>query len=652
MQNQKHIRIWREIETEINTKWTKFLKTNSYLRSDKKHQLILSLNQAIKKLRTPWHKCLSINIQKELREKRRKLHKNANLIEKYNEKYVLREIKNNLNFFEGKEDSLPYPLDKNQRQAIVRDDKHNLVIAAAGSGKTSVLTARIAYLIRKRKVSSKKILALAFTKAAAGEMEERMKKLFGISIRFATFHSLGLSILSKYGDKDCNLLCEENLTNYLENIFILLLQDSSFISDLVNYLNHIDSNNHIDTKIKVLILENKKFHVWVKERKQKADRMIRDFEEIKIDLYDLLGILYEMKGDIKEICSQVGTFIKLAKSNFLSVKNIKNRLRRNKYTETQKSFGKIAVRIYEKYQEQLTSSKQIDFNDMINKAIKVVQNNLEKFRGKYSHILVDEFQDISNQRAKLIKCFVNKNSKTKLFCVGDDYQSIYRFAGSEIDFFVNFHRFFPRPTKTFLSTNYRCARKIIEASNKVIKNNKKQVKKTVVPFSKSKGDIFLYEMKDTSRYARKLQNRYVFNKVKTLLQEGIDKEEIMIISRFNHTLNELREKLKKSRIKVVNDNASGIRLTTAHSAKGLEAEHVFLLSLTKGKYGFPCEVKDPQVLDIAKNRKVEGKLDEERRLFYVALTRAKKCLYLFTQKDKNSQFLKEMEKFIDKKMII
>ena len=93
---------------------------------------------------------------------------------------------------------------------------------------------------------------------------------------------------------------------------------------------------------------------------------------------------------------------------------------------------------------------------------------------RYDHILIDEFQDISNQRLELIKCFVNEKTNTKLFCVGDDWQSIYKFSGSELSFFVDFERFFEQPAVTNLKINYRSIKSIVDVSTKLINNNANQ----------------------------------------------------------------------------------------------------------------------------------------------------------------------------------
>ncbi|GAG83755.1 unnamed protein product, partial [marine sediment metagenome] len=115
--------------------------------------------------------------------------------------------------------------------------------------------------------------------------------------------------------------------------------------------------------------------------------------------------------------------------------------------------------------------------NLINLAVELTNKEPKKDINRYEHVLVDEFQDISYQRLELIKCFVNENSNTKLFCVGDDWQSIYQFTGSDVRFFVNFKDYFPNPEITYLNSNYRSSQTIVGMSNELIANNKKQITK-------------------------------------------------------------------------------------------------------------------------------------------------------------------------------
>ena len=212
--------------------------------------------------------------------------------------------------------------------------------------------------------------------------------------------------------------------------------------------------------------------------------------------------------------------------------NISTRLKDNKYSNKQKIFAKIALEIYKLYEIELKNSNKIDFNDMINLAVEIINNNQNYYQMKYDHILIDEFQDISFQRLELIKGFVNKNSKVKLFCVGDDWQSIYQFNGSNVEYIVNMQEYFPNPELSFLNTNYRSTKDIVELSNQLIKNNKKQIQKTIVStkLDSVKPELFVLSEKYSS--IEKRQIAHICNKVKNILKTGVNPHDILIISRF------------------------------------------------------------------------------------------------------------------------
>jgi DNA helicase IV len=169
-----------------------------------------------------------------------------------------------------------------------------------------------------------------------------------------------------------------------------------------------------------------------------------------------------------------------------------------RWSPKQNSFAKIANQIYEIYQREFKKGNYIDFPDMINVAVDFLKENREFYKNKYDHILIDEYQDISTQRYEMIKELMSKNSRCKLFCVGDDWQSIMGFAGSNLDFFINFDKYFPHPARTDLTKNYRSIKSIVEAGACIIKKNKEEQidKKTISNRDESKPIlVFLQRIK-------------------------------------------------------------------------------------------------------------------------------------------------------------
>lgn len=261
-------------------------------------------------------------------------------------------------------------------------------------------------------------------------------------------------------------------------------------------------------------------------------------------------------------------------------------------------------------------------------------------------ILVDEFQDVSNQRVELIKALVNDDCNTKLFCVGDDWQSIYTFAGSEVRFFIYFGDCFSYPEKTFLDWNYRCSKTIVEASNQLISNNKERVDKIVKPTSNYGEYITVYEFPPDLKWQqyKKEQYEHAFRLIEELINAEVPQGDIMVLSRFRFE-DTIFDNLQ---IKCMKNGYNHVRFNTVHGCKGQESMHVIILDLTSGTYGFPSEIIDSSVFDIVKSKsaKTENKLDAERRLFYVALTRSREYVYIYTQKGRESIFLNEIKDYI------
>ena len=307
----------------------------------------------------------------------------------------------------------------------------------------------------------------------------------------------------------------------------------------------------------------------------------------------------------------------------------------------------MALEVFKRYRNHLKTNDKIDFNDMINDAVDFVKKNPEKYINMYDHILVDEFQDISYQRLQLIKGFVNENSNTKLFCVGDDWQSIYQFTGSDVRFFTNFDEFFDNPEITYLKTNYRSSVRIVDMSNELISHNKEQIKKLIYSNNPPGLQPLYFELSRRFAYGFKSQIPHVYELIKDLMDEGVKPNKIMVLSRFNKFLQEL-EIYCGARGIPTEYKAGGVRFYSAHSAKGSECKHVILTDITSGLYGFPCEIQDSSVMEVAKRFKPQKYIEEERRLFYVALTRSKRYLYLYSIEGNNSIFLDEIKSHLMK----
>ncbi len=191
-------------------------------------------------------------------------------------------------------------------------------------------------------------------------------------------------------------------------------------------------------------------------------------------------ILEVVWGSQKTPIEDIVNFITTAKTYNLTPDAIGQRLESNNWTDKQIGFGKLALQVFRTYQANLQQSGRIDFEDMINKAIEALDHDKNLYANVYDHILIDEYQDISTQRFNLIKRLLERNPNCKLFCVGDDWQSIMSFSGANLNFFINFSDYFPNPAESQIRTNYRNSKCVVEAGGDLIKNNGcRQIQKTI-----------------------------------------------------------------------------------------------------------------------------------------------------------------------------
>ena len=219
---------------------------------------------------------------------------------------------------------------------------------------------------------------------------------------------------------------------------------------------------------------------------------------------------------------------------------------------------------------------------------------------------------------------------TQLFCVGDDWQSIYGFRGSEVDYIVNFENHFPESLVIKLDVNYRSTQTIVGASTEVIRKNKFQINKEIRAHKQTPSKIQIYRAKEMESDGVD----YLVAKVKALQADGINPEDILVLYRRSKMYQPYWDALKVAGLKVTSK--------TIHASKGLEAKIVFIIGLSDGSGGFPDIWLDDAIFRVIKDVKYDMLMEEERRLFYVALTRAKDELYLITQLGSESQFIDEI----------
>ncbi len=445
--------------------------------------------------------------------------------------------------------------DQDQIKAIKSLD-NTLVIAGAGSGKTTTIIGKVEYLIKNNLYKDDEILIISFTNEAVKSIKRKINN----NIDVLTFHKLALNILN---NKEISISSNYDLKYIIKEY-------------LLSYATYNKKTNRIYKRI------------------------------LK-------------KTNLNKIVNLIYSFINIYKCNYSDISYLFNLYKKSYFTD--RYYLKIILDIYIIYKRELESTKKVDFNDMIINATQIINKN-EKVL-KYKYIIVDEFQDSSLIRFNLLKSIIDKN-KGKLFVVGDDYQSIYRFSGCDLSLFLNFESFIKNSDIIYLNNNYRNNQNLIDVANKFIMRNKKQIKKRTICHKNSSKSIKVVFYKNKELALIKLLNT-INTKILILGRNNADKDAF---------------KIKEN---------ERIKFLTIHKSKGLEEENVILINLYNSISGFPSHIKNHRILNkILHNDYIIH--EEERRLFYVALTRTKNNVFLLTPKTNYSVFIKELL-FFHKKYI-
>lgn len=353
----------------------------------------------------------------------------------------------------------------------------------------------------------------------------------------------------------------------------------------------------------------------------------------------------------KEIQRLIVSFINLSKSRQLDSASLVNllydkRALKNDYmTKRLKLFLQFALPILAKYDKKLAAANEIDFNDMINQATQLLREHRPELQ--YDYIIVDEYQDISFARFTFIK-EIRELCQARLICVGDDWQSIYRFAGSDISLFSNFEKHVGKYEKLLIEQTYRNSQSLIDVTSKFIKQNKKQIQKNPISKKTFESDPVKFVPFEEHSY----QEIFV-NQVKTLV-EIYGNKSILVLGRHSFDINPLIRRSesnahrivyvqKTSELKIEGFEEVDIKFLTIHKSKGLEADNVIVLQIKNDLFGFPNKMTDDPILSLLLSDDEDFRFAEERRLFYVALTRTKNEAVLLVPAEK-SVFVDELLK--------
>lgn len=353
-------------------------------------------------------------------------------------------------------------------------------------------------------------------------------------------------------------------------------------------------------------------------------------EKMDAELYDM--VLPPNSKQEKSFIRLVVTFATLIKTSCKSMHEVIRQVKSIGDERNEFIIKNIFQLVYERYIEELKKLHQIDFTDAILQATEIC-NSLHPV--KYDYIIIDEFQDISVDRYNFLKALRKGNPPAKLYCVGDDWQSIYRFSGSDMALFNQFTDFFGRTDINKIETTYRFGEPLVSLSSNFIQQNGTQIKKDIHPFnSEAKTELYFYEY-DRANYC---------NVIEQLVSSIPLDKSIFLLGRYSfddYYLSYRYQSTKEGDRFYYFVGNRKIEFLTAHKSKGLEADYVIILQCNKDTYGFPSLVSDDPVLNYVLTKSDQYPYGEERRLFYVAITRAKIKTFVLYDKRFPSVFVDE-----------
>ncbi|MDE1210576.1 DNA helicase IV [Vibrio aestuarianus] len=478
------------------------------------------------------------------------------------------------------------PLNLSQQYAVLLNDDHNLILAGAGSGKTSVLTARVAYLLQSHLAQAEELLLVAFGRDAAKEMEQRIDARIGMAaeqVRVNTFHQLGLKILNDVEDGDVVIspvALDSNLKqawciDWLKKHWMTPTNFKRWQKHLSNWpIAYLAGDDELGSHV-----ENPKLIAWL---------------EKQLDQLAMLG---------------------------LGKKELQQRLiDHHDYTRLNSELS-LCWPCYQAWQQMLKEQKQIDFNIMISRATEYVVKG--KFKSAWKFIMIDEYQDISPQRMALIQALCDQNPQTcNLFAVGDDWQSIYQFAGSDVDLTMGFTERFPHSTVHNLDTTYRFNDQLGAVANQFIQVNPNQIRKTLNSFKQQKQkSVFIAPSSNLEKILDQLN------------RQASQTKSVLLLGRNHYHKPELLKDWQN------HYRSLDIEFMTCHASKGKEADFVIIVGVDEGQ--FPARVKALHIDGALAQSSDDFPYAEERRLFYVALTRAKEKVWI-THSGSGSMFVREL----------
>ena len=295
----------------------------------------------------------------------------------------------------------------------------------------------------------------------------------------------------------------------------------------------------------------------------------------------------------------------------------------------EKYFLLLTLNIYLLYEKEKKENKELDFDDLLF----IAKDRVKYYKRKISYIIIDEYQDTSYVRFLFIKELVD-NMNSSLMVVGDDFQSIYRFSGCDISLFYNFKDYYKEAVTHKIRNTYRNSEELIKIASEFILKNKYQLRKELTSFKHIDYPLQVIYSNDLKSTILKVLDK-------------LDKSSTFILGRNNNDINLiLSDLLVVDNDKIVYKKRKDlvINYLTIHKSKGLEADNVIVINFFNSVLGFPNQIKEERIMRLVTKKAEDYPYSEERRLFYVAITRTRNRCYLLVPSNNYSIFIKELER--------
>lgn len=436
-----------------------------------------------------------------------------------------------------------------------------------------------------------------------------------------------------------NHYTKEELTNYLKNMKLKEnYHKKEKIEDLfiITYSKVLGKKNYLSVLKDSLI---KKGYVLSKKDNDLVYERLKDTSEDKYINNFVNRIVIPFISYFKRSNYKLDDFKNIKTDNDLLNKQIK-----------------VISDIYLNYESKLREKNLIDFEDMVNISYKVMPYVKEKNLGvDYKYIIIDEYQDVSMQRFNLTKR-IEELFKSKIIAFGDDYQTIFGFSGSRIDLMTEFKNYLTDAKQIPIPNVYRNSQELIDVATKFINKNSKQIKKKLISNKRLIGPIELYIYNDSNHLNTNINKSIILSNILDKIYLSNNKSNVLLLERYNNDIDTILNHelfIRKNHESIIYKKHEDMKIDylTIHKSKGLEYDNCILINAIDDKYGFPSKIEDEEIIKLLKP-KIEENIfyPEERRLFYVAMTRTKNKLYILVPKSKTSSFIREIES--DKNVLV